>query len=242
MATSFFEVTNQNDRIQIDDTYQNLVFIRKFPLSDLFPDNSYNQSVLYTPQENELCIAVDYDSAEGIVPYIEPCIDGYRITVAINLLSCGVVWSRSASGGEYIKDVVKNIYVYTFGKDALTSVGTCGLEVRNSEGRIIFSSNKKYLKPLSLLTKDGTYEITDSSKKLAISYFGQYLCHLKVNIPGIGALPTYDCLIAIPNAYSTPTTIVIAPVYKIWGAGASASDNDVFYDNFAAMLIDVTNL
>lgn len=242
MTTSFFEVTNQNDRIQIDDTYQNLVFIRKFPLSDLFPDNSYNQTVLYTPQENELCIAVDYDSANGIVPYIEPCIDGYRITVAINFLSsCGIVWSRSASGGEYIKDAVKNIYVYTFGKDTSTSVGTCGLEVRNSEGKIIFSSNKKYLKPLSLLTKGGTYEITDSSKKLAISYLGQYLCHLKINVPDIGALPTYDRLIALPNTDSTPATIVIAPVYEIF-FGTSVSNRVVFYDNFAAMVIDVTNL
>lgn len=241
MATSFFEVTNQNDRIQIDDTYQNLVFIRKFPLSDLFPNNSDDCSTLYVPQENELCIAVDCDSANGIVPYIEPCIDGYRITVATVWPGFCVNWSSSTSGGKYIKDAVKNIYVYTFGKDTSTSVGTCGLEVRNSEGKIIFSSNKKYLKPLSLLTKGGTYEIKDSSKKLAISYLGQYLCRFKTYIPDIGALPTYYRLIALPNTDSTPTKIVIESVYEFFG-GIGTSDSDVFYDNFAAMVIDVTNL
>lgn len=114
--TKYFQVMNDKNILQIDDTYQNLILQR----------TGYMKAGSINLGENEILGAVR--SVKSGVPFIVSQIDG-RLVVTT----------------EYInKDA--EFQFYTFGASANTNQSNYGLEIYDETGNILFSSNRKYMR------------------------------------------------------------------------------------------------
>lgn len=112
----YFQVMNDKNILQIDDTYQNLILQR----TGITKAGSINLG------ENEILGAVR--SVKSEVPFIVSQIDG-RLVVTT----------------EYInKDA--EFQFYTFGSYANNNQSNYGLEIYDEIGNILFSSNRKYMR------------------------------------------------------------------------------------------------
>lgn len=142
----FFELLNPDGAIVIDDNFKNIELLDHFPLSacTFYPNhlsqNHGSYSLLRTNPKVTL-IGISLNGLNGVSRF------GFTAD------NTGISFYDSHSGIDNIgilpvkRDDIANtahVYLFGFGDDSPTEHGT-GLEICNAEGKIIYSSAKRYL-------------------------------------------------------------------------------------------------
>lgn len=145
----FFEILNPDGAIVIDDTFKNIELLDHFPLSDCtFHPNHLSQnhgsySLLRTNPKSTL-IGISLNGLNSVNRF------GFTAD------NTGISFYDDHSGLENLeilpvkRDDIANtahVYLFGFGNDSPTEHGT-GLEICNADGKIIYSSAKRYLNVL----------------------------------------------------------------------------------------------
>lgn len=143
----FFEAINEQDQsIVIDDTFKNLELIDHFPLSQCTFEqdsggNNHGSYLFPSSNANVLLAGISINQLSGVEPF------------GLFGLGGSISFYDKKSGAPQkgifpVKrdDIASKAEVYRFGFTNINSSthGT-GLEICNADGKIIFSSDKKYL-------------------------------------------------------------------------------------------------
>lgn len=167
----YFQVVNDNNIIQIDDTFKNYILTRK-------------TSVVVRPTTNQECyIGELYKGTLKLLPgeitaAVVPKTNN-RCSFSVSLVDKTLSINMNVQHFWYEKLKEFEFDVYVFGDGLLKSRELAGLEVYNSQGEPVFSSKYKYMRVLksrfgALSFKIGDHRhssITANGKRFETLYF-----------------------------------------------------------------------
>lgn len=145
----FFEILNPDGAIVIDDTFKNIELLDHFPMSECqfsAKDGYPSHGTYYLPRSNPKAtlVGIGLNGLNGTAPF--------GFTASIGGIDFYDVHSGIANYGiEPVKrdDIAgkSHVYVFGFGDDEPSEHGT-GLEICNADGKVVYSSAKRYLNVL----------------------------------------------------------------------------------------------
>lgn len=145
----FFEILNPDGAIVIDSNFKNIELLDHFPLSDCtFHPNHLSQNhgsySLLRSNPKATLVGISLNGLNGV----------NRFGFSANIGGVEFYDNHSGMGNHGIlpvkRDDIANtahVYLFGFGDDSPAEHGT-GLEICNADGKIIYSSDKRYLNVL----------------------------------------------------------------------------------------------
>lgn len=145
----FFEILNPDGAIVIDDTFKNIELLDHFPMSECrfsAKDGYPSHGMYYFPRSNPKAtlIGISLNGLNGTTPF------GFTTSIGgidfydthSGITNYGIVPVRR-------DDIASKSHVYMFGfsDDEPSEHGT-GLEICNADGKVVYSSTKRYLNVL----------------------------------------------------------------------------------------------
>lgn len=145
----FFEILNPDGAIVIDDTFKNIELLDHFPMSECqfrAKDGYPSHGTYYFPRSNPKAalVGISLNGLNNAVQF------GFSTSIG------GIEFYDSHSGIENhgIEPVKRDdiaskshVYLFGFGDDEPSEHGT-GLEICNANGKVVYSSAKRYLNVL----------------------------------------------------------------------------------------------
>lgn len=141
--SGYIEIRNDNNTIQVNDSFENLTLLKKFQISNWGKlGRSWNADITMPEYPSLLC--VHNPSADNVgIFYVVASLKENRMSRN--------VYVETSSGRK--PDFLE---FFVFGKGNNAPTGSTGLHVYNNDGACIFDSNRKYLNVVQLIhpTKD----------------------------------------------------------------------------------------
>ncbi|GLW38458.1 hypothetical protein Pcaca04_23940 [Pectobacterium carotovorum subsp. carotovorum] len=237
------KILNNDNYTLIDDSFLNVSMQLKGDLSLSSDDEVYYQDVIYNANTDNYqpIIAVRCTSHKATV---------YRTLKSGKKFTFRILFADNDSG-EHPSSAVGNYYIFDVQKDDYT--GTGNLIVRNSTGKVVFDSDLKYMRVLSVndfpafkLNSQPRTEIANNpDKKLAAvclnyGYYYEYSSSYEdvSNSYEIDIFYMYDAIIFKDASFVNKGYTFYAYTYSQISSGGAGSSTSIMGKY---MIIDVTN-